>query len=280
MAQNTDYFFSSSLHFVGNVLGNAVFLFLLYRLVPNCHVSLLHAVSGALIIGLLLETAKYGFGIYISHFNSYAPVYGGFSIIPIFLVWLNLLWLIILSGALVIACIGDWHSQQDEMQRPDHVFNQVIAILLLLAEAQQQGKTTTIRTIHQKLAIDRGQIETLLLRLAEMQYVAESKRGWLLETSPEQIWLSDLFRHFVYRDNALPHNALLNERIAECCQPLFLSQSKCRLLFIAAARLTLPPWQNAAPRRPQSVPNCSIALRDTPRPAHRQNPPHPCHRGF
>ena len=223
LAQNTDYFFSSSLHFVGNVLGNAVFLFLLYRLVPNCHVPLLHAVAGALIIGLLLETAKYGFGIYISHFNSYAPVYGAFSIIPIFLVWLNLLWLIVLSGALVIACIGDWHSQQDEMQQPDHVFNQIIAILLLLADAQQHGKALTLRTMHRQLPIGRSQIEILLLRLAKIQYVTESKRGWLLKTSPEQIWLSDLFHHFVYRRNALPQNPLLNERMTECCQPLHVN---------------------------------------------------------
>lgn len=223
LTQNTDYFFSSSLHFVGNVLGNAVFLFLLYRLVPNCHVPLLHAVAGALIIGLLLETAKYGFGIYISHFNSYAPVYGGFSIIPIFLIWLNLLWLIILSGALVIACIGDWHSQQGEMQQPDHVFNQIIAILLLLADAQQHGKALTLRAMHQQLPIGRSQIEILLLRLAKIQYVTESKRGWLLKTSPEQIWLSDLFHHFVYRRNALPQNPLLNERMTECCQPLHIN---------------------------------------------------------
>ena len=223
LAQNTDYFFSSSLHFVGNVLGNAAFLFLLYRLVPNCHVPLRHALVGSLITGALLETTKYGFGIYISHFNSYAPVYGAFSIIPIFLVWLNLLWLIILSGALFIASIGDWHNRQDEIQQPDHVFNQVIAILLLLADAQQHGKTITIRTIRRQLAIDRGQIETLLLRLAKMQYVAESKPGWLLKTNPEQIWLSDLFRHFVYRDNALPHNALLNEHMTECCQPLHIN---------------------------------------------------------
>lgn len=223
LAQNTDYFFSSSLHFVGNVLGNAAFLFLLYRLVPNCHVPLLHVLTGSLITGVLLETAKYGFGIYISHFNSYAPVYGAFSIIPIFLIWLNLLWLIVLSGALLIACMGDWHSRQDERQQPDHVFNQVIAILLLLADAHQQGKIITIRSIRQQLAIDRGQIETLLLRLAEMQYVAESKRGWLLETSPEQIWLSDLFHHFVYRRNALPQNPLLNERMTECCQPLHVN---------------------------------------------------------
>lgn len=223
LAQNNDYFFSSSLHFVGNILGNAVFLFLLYRLVPNCHVPLRHALVGSLITGALLETTKYGFGIYISHFNSYAPVYGAFSIIPIFLIWLNLLWLIILSGALFIAGIGDWHSRQDERQQPDHVFNQVISILLLLTDAQQHGKTITIRTIRQQLAIDRGQIETLLLRLAKMQYVAESKPGWLLKTSPEQIWLSDLFRHFVYRDNALPHNALLNERMTECCQPLHVN---------------------------------------------------------
>ena len=150
-------------------------------------------------------------------------MYGAFSIIPIFLVWLNLLWLIVLSGALLIACMGDWHSRQDERQQSDHVFNQVIAILLLLADAQQQGKIITIRSIRQQLAIDRGQIETLLLRLAEMQYVAESKRGWLLETSPEQIWLSDLFHHFVYRRNALPQNPLLNERMTECCQPLHVN---------------------------------------------------------
>ena len=72
---------------------------LIYHVVPNCVTKLVHSIVGALIATVLFETAKVGFTWYVSEFNSFEIVYGAFGVIPIFLVWIYISWLVILIGA-------------------------------------------------------------------------------------------------------------------------------------------------------------------------------------
>jgi len=75
--------------------------FLVYIIVPNCQVEMRHAAIGAAIATIFFEIAKYSFAIYIKIFPFYQLLYGAFSIIPIFLIWLYVSWLIVLFGAVV-----------------------------------------------------------------------------------------------------------------------------------------------------------------------------------
>jgi len=79
---------------------------LLYIIIPNCRVKVWHATVGAIVATILFELAKYGFTFYIVHFPVYRLVYGALAIIPIFLVWLYLSWLVVLFGALVSHSVG------------------------------------------------------------------------------------------------------------------------------------------------------------------------------
>jgi membrane protein len=74
---------------------------LLYVVIPNCKVRIWHAAIGAIVATLLFELAKYGFTFYIINFPVYRLIYGALAIIPIFLIWLYLSWVVILFGALV-----------------------------------------------------------------------------------------------------------------------------------------------------------------------------------
>lgn len=78
----------------------------LYVTLPNCSVKIRHAVWGSLIAMIMFEWAKYGFSLYLANFPSYELLYGALAAIPIFLLWVYLMWLIILFGAVVAHTIA------------------------------------------------------------------------------------------------------------------------------------------------------------------------------
>jgi membrane protein len=74
---------------------------LIYIIVPNCKVQIRYAATGAFVATIFFEIAKYGFAVYVTNFPFYKLMYGAFSIIPIFLIWLYVSWQIILFGAVI-----------------------------------------------------------------------------------------------------------------------------------------------------------------------------------
>ena len=78
-----------------------VLLFLLYALMPNTHVSPRAAAIGALVGTMLWEGAKFGFQIYVSMAVPYSALYGSLGLIPLFLFWIYVTWLIVLFGLIL-----------------------------------------------------------------------------------------------------------------------------------------------------------------------------------
>ncbi len=80
---------------------NTMIFSLLYIIVPNVRVHFSDGLRGGFIAALLFEIARFTFALYIVKFPTYEFIYGAFAIIPIFLLWLYIFWLIILFGALL-----------------------------------------------------------------------------------------------------------------------------------------------------------------------------------
>ncbi len=78
---------------------------LLYLIMPNARVSLMHAIIGAFVAVCLFEATKMGFRFYISNFANYKAVYGALSTLPVFLIWVYLSWVVTLFGAEVVAVL-------------------------------------------------------------------------------------------------------------------------------------------------------------------------------
>ena len=87
-------------HFL-SVTFSWVLLFLLYALMPNTHVSVRAAIIGALVGSLLWEAAKFGFQIYVVKAMPYSNIYGSLGLIPLFLFWIYVTWLIVLFGLIL-----------------------------------------------------------------------------------------------------------------------------------------------------------------------------------
>jgi len=90
---------SSWLPFAIGAVGSA----LLFVTVPNCRVKLGHAAVGGIITATCLEMIKWGLGIYFSNIHTYTVIYGAFSVLPAFLLWVYLSWLALLVGAVATA---------------------------------------------------------------------------------------------------------------------------------------------------------------------------------
>jgi len=78
------------------------FVFAIFNaLLPSTRVRFRYACVAGFITMVLFESAKIGFVQYLTYFPTYRLVYGALAIIPIFLVWIYVSWLIILLGVLI-----------------------------------------------------------------------------------------------------------------------------------------------------------------------------------
>lgn len=111
---------------------------LLFVAVPNCKVRVAHAIAGGFVTTLGFEALKAIFGWIVSH-SSFTLVYGAFAALPLFMLWVNLIWTVILGGAVFVHTIDSHQIGLRDRGYPD-----LYATLLLLWElrlASAQGAT-------------------------------------------------------------------------------------------------------------------------------------------
>jgi len=99
------------LHWLPFLMTSITFI-LLYILVPNCYVSNRHAVIAGVICAILFELAKYTFGIYIKEMSDLENIYGTLAIVPLFLIWIYISWVIILFGAHITYCLSLFYKDK------------------------------------------------------------------------------------------------------------------------------------------------------------------------
>jgi membrane protein len=70
----------------------------MFQIIPYTRVRFRSALIGAVTAGLLWEGGKYLFAVSVGSSVRYSAIYGSIAVIPIFLIWLYITWLIILFG--------------------------------------------------------------------------------------------------------------------------------------------------------------------------------------
>jgi membrane protein len=81
------------------LLLTCAFFGVLYLIVPATKVRPRAAVFGGVFAGVAFEVAKAAYTWVVARFFKYHAIYGSVAAVPIFLVWLNLSWTILLVGA-------------------------------------------------------------------------------------------------------------------------------------------------------------------------------------
>ena len=101
---------------------------LLFVAMPNCRVVFRYALWGGLITTLLFQVAKGLFALFVVN-SSYHTIYGAFAMVPMFLLWVYLCWVIVLGGAELIRALETF----SETYRPCY-FPDLIAVLVVCAQ--------------------------------------------------------------------------------------------------------------------------------------------------
>lgn len=195
------------------LLGGSSFLLsvcgfaLLYRVVPNCPVPTRHAFASALFTALAFELMKKLFGWYIQQFSTFKLIYGAFSSVPIFLIWLYIAWVIVLCGAVLSATLSYWRGQAWKRRpHPERRLHDALRLLLLLDEAHQRGETPSLGRLRRTLAAGQDEMHELLERLSDRGWVQATRNGrWVLATSLSAICAKDVYHLLIDRQAGNPH---------------------------------------------------------------------------
>ncbi len=172
-----------------------VALWLAYTVIPATIVRLRHAAVGATIGTVLFELAKRGFAEYLAR-TSYEQVFGALAVVPIFLLWMYLLWLIVLLGASIASAVGAFRFDHARPGvGPGLEFAGLLRVLRRIAAASRAGKPLSRPALaRDEPTLTDEQIDRFLEQLRSVKLVGRSELGDLvLLREPDQVPLSELF---------------------------------------------------------------------------------------
>ncbi len=174
----------------------------LYHYVPNTAVRWRHALSGGLFVAVGIEIAKSGLAWYLGRVPTFSAVYGAFATVPIFLVWIYLVWVVVLLGAVIAAYAPSLQMRIVRRPvRPGHRFQLALTLLRELDRSRRAGRHgASAAELSQLLRADPLQVEPILDLLVEFDWVGrldepDSPRHVLLcdaETTPARPLLARL----------------------------------------------------------------------------------------
>jgi membrane protein len=192
---------STTAGFLWGLFAIWVIMFCVYLLFPNTRVRLRPAMVGALVAAVLLEIGKRTMGMYLQHALAIGQLYGSLGLVPLFMFWVYLMWLVVLFGLQVSSTLQNLRGRQlAEVERRRHEFAIVdpaaVALMMkLVAESFAVGRSTTVEEIARAMDLPAGIVERIVERLVEHQLVhrlAEPENSITLSRPPEAITIRSL----------------------------------------------------------------------------------------
>ncbi|MFD0667552.1 YihY family inner membrane protein [Ramlibacter sp. MAHUQ-53] len=145
----------------------------LYRFVPNTPVRTAHAWVGGLFSAAGIEGARALLALYIGAVPTYSAVYGAFATVPILLVWIYLLWLVILLGAVLAAYLpGLLAGPHRRAGGPGWQFQLALEAVRALDAARaapRRGLSTT--ELAREMQVTDRQLEPVLEHLVALDWI-------------------------------------------------------------------------------------------------------------
>lgn len=172
-------------------------LWLMYTVIPNTAVSRRDAAIGALLGAVLFEVARWGFAEFVGHANNYQQIYGKLAIIPIFLLWIYLSWVIVILAASIAASLSAYEYQPPSASLPKGAeFMGLLVVLGIFVDAQRCGACVDSSEVRLRAPyLSAGAVDDYFGDLQEADLVQRGESGgWLLIRSLDSTDLLHLYR--------------------------------------------------------------------------------------
>ncbi|WP_146908937.1 YihY family inner membrane protein [Arenimonas daejeonensis] len=182
------------LSYLPNLVELLIFSFA-YWLIPHRSIPFRFALAGGLFATILFELAKRGFAAYILSVPTYGQLYDHLAVVPIFMLWLYVSWVVVLLGASFAASLSSFRYQPRAMQLPPGM--ELYGYLRLL------GRLNAVRRNGQGLHLADMQeaepmltddlLQRMLAGLTELNIVRRAEDGgWLLSRDLATVSLGEL----------------------------------------------------------------------------------------
>lgn len=123
-------------------------LLVAYVTIPATKVAWKPAMIGALVSAILLQIGKGTFGLYVANAFSVSALSGSLGLVPLFMFWVYLMWLVILFGAEIAALVQAIRGRSKESDPLDAVHPEaVIDALRCIAARFSEGKSVTLAEV-------------------------------------------------------------------------------------------------------------------------------------
>jgi membrane protein len=171
-------------------------MFAVYRLIPNATLSLRPALAGALVAAALLEIGQRTMGAYLQNAFSISQLYGSLGLVPLFMFWVYLMWLVVLFGLEVSATLQMLGGRELDDIRPQRKPSSVVepvsvlTVMELIAERFAAARMTTVAQIVKATLLPEPIVRLIVERLAEagmLHRLSGEEQAICLAKPPEQI---------------------------------------------------------------------------------------------
>ncbi len=187
--------------FLWDFLINSVVIFLAFKLIPNTHMRVRPTIIGAMVTSLLILVLKATLSVYLSNAVSFQQVYGSLGLIPLFMFWIYVMWVVILFGLQVTTTIQRIKGHDLAAIQPFEEASTIVdpaSILLVMevvAEGFQDGCPVYVDQVARETGLPVRAVSQMLQKLTLKGHVlrVEGKDScFSLARPPEQIALRDL----------------------------------------------------------------------------------------
>jgi membrane protein len=175
---------------------------LIYILIPNTKVNFFSAFYGAVFTTIAWKLVGKLFTAFIVNSTNYTAIYSGFAILIIFMIWIYMSWLLVLTGA----SIAYYHQNPDRISDHSQVLRLssrlreklALTIMQLVATNFDSGeKPWTLKTLEKKSGIAESALLMMLSALINDKLLVTSgsnKTNYLPARSLDTISLDMIFK--------------------------------------------------------------------------------------